>query len=153
MKDINQLMDTVDAKWEVAYTEWQTQIVSTDEIEAINEIFRKQLSALRKINNALEVKMKEKVQKLAEEMAVIKANELFTSLLDGQESSDEQIEPTIATDEKSVNETKPICDTVKTNHSGDVLLQGQQQQVHNQSMQNRDQIQNTPETMKFGEKL
>ena len=67
---------------------------------------------------------------------MIKANELFTRLLDGQESSEyknEQIEPTIANDEKSVNETKPICDTVRTNHSGDVLLQGQQQQVHNQS--------------------
>jgi len=61
MKDINQLMDTVDAKWELAYTEWQIQIMSTDEIEAIDEIFRKQLSALREINNALEVKMKETV--------------------------------------------------------------------------------------------
>jgi hypothetical protein len=29
--------------------------------------------------------MKEKVQKLAKEMAMIHANELFTSLLDGQE--------------------------------------------------------------------
>jgi hypothetical protein len=47
-------MDTVDVKWELAYTEWQTQIVSTDEIEAIDEIFRKQLSSLREINNALE---------------------------------------------------------------------------------------------------
>ena len=55
MKDINQLMDTVDAKWELAYTEWQTQIISTDEIEAIVEIFRKQLSALREINTALEL--------------------------------------------------------------------------------------------------
>ena len=56
MKDINQLMDTVDAKWELAYTEWQTQIMSTDEIEAIDEIFRKQLSTFREINNALELK-------------------------------------------------------------------------------------------------
>jgi hypothetical protein len=131
MKDINPLMDTVDAKWELAYTEWQTQIVFTDQIESIDEIFRKQLSALREMNNALELKIKETAQKLAEEMAMIKANEIFNSLLDGQESSEyknEQIEPTIATDEISVNETKPICDAVKTNHSGDVLLQSQQQQ-------------------------
>ena len=46
-------MDTVDAKWELAYTEWQAQIVSTDEIEAIDEIFRKQLSALREMNMLL----------------------------------------------------------------------------------------------------
>ncbi len=39
MKDINQLMDTVHAKWELAYTEWQTQIMSIKEIEAINENF------------------------------------------------------------------------------------------------------------------
>ncbi len=39
-------------------------IVSTDEKEAINEIFRKQLSTLREINNALEVKLKERVQRL-----------------------------------------------------------------------------------------
>ncbi len=58
MKDINQMMDTADAKWELAYTEWQTQIIFTDEIEAIDEIFRKQLSALSEINNALELKMK-----------------------------------------------------------------------------------------------
>ncbi len=80
--------------------------------------------------NALEVKMKEKVQRLAGETAMIKANEIFTSSLDGQGSSEyrnEQIEATIANDEKSVNETKPICDTVEKNHSGDVLLQGQQQ--------------------------
>jgi hypothetical protein len=150
MKDINQLMDTVDAKWELAHTEWQTQIVSTDEIEAIDEIFRKQLSASREINNALKLKMKETVQKLSEEMAMIKANEIFNSLLDGQESSEyknEQIEPTITNHEKSVYETKPICDTVETNHSGDVLMQGQQQQVHNQLMQNQDQIQDIPETM------
>ena len=59
---------------------------------------------------------------------MIKANELFTRLLDGQESSEyknEQIEPTITNHEKSVYETKPICDTVETNHSGDVLLHGQ----------------------------
>jgi hypothetical protein len=114
--------------------------VSTDEIEAIDEIFRKQLSALREINNALEVEMKEKVLGLAEEMANDKASKIFPSLLDGQESTEyknEQIKPTIANDEKSVDETKPICDTVKTNHSGDVLLQGQQQQVHNQLMQNQ----------------
>jgi hypothetical protein len=36
---------------------------------------------------------------------------------------------------------------VKTNHSGDVLCQ--QQQVHNQSMQNQDQIQDFPETMQM----
>ncbi len=36
----------------------------------------------------------------------------------------EQIEPTITNDEKSVDETKPICDDVETNHTGDVLLQG-----------------------------
>ncbi len=48
---------------------------------------------------------------------------------------------------KSVYETKPICDTVKTNHSGDVLLQ--QHQVRNQSMQNQDQIQDIPETMQM----
>jgi hypothetical protein len=116
MKDINQLMDTVDAIWELAYTEWQLQILSADEVEEIDEIFRKQLSALREITNALDLKMKETVQKLAEEMAMIKANEIFNSLFDGQESSEyknEQIEPTIANDEKSVNETKPICDTVK----------------------------------------
>jgi hypothetical protein len=77
MKDINQLMDTVDAKWELAYTVWRTQIVSTEEIEAIDEIFRKQLSTLREINNAFKVKLKEKVQQLAEEMAMIKANEHF----------------------------------------------------------------------------
>jgi hypothetical protein len=126
--------------------------VSTDEIDAINEIFCKQLSALREMNNALEVKMKEKVLRFAEEMAMIKANELFTSLLDGQEPTEyknEQIEPAIANDEKSVSETKPICDTVKTNHSGDVLMQGQQQQVHNQSMKNQDQIQDIPETMQM----
>jgi hypothetical protein len=152
MKDINQLMDTVDAKWELAYTEWQRQIMSTDEIEAIDEIFRKQLSALREIDNALELKMKETVQKLAEEMAMIKANEIFTILSDGQQSTEytnEQIEPTITNDVKSVYETKPICDIVKTNHSGDVLLQGQQQQVHNQAMQNQDQIQDIPETMQM----
>jgi hypothetical protein len=39
MKDINQLMDTVDAKWELAYTEWHTQIMSTDEIEASMKSF------------------------------------------------------------------------------------------------------------------
>ena len=91
-------MDTVDAKW--------------------FEIFRNQLSALREINNALEVEVKEKVQRLAEEMAMIKANEIFNSLLAGQESCEhknEQIEPTIANDEKSVNETKQICYTVETN--------------------------------------
>jgi hypothetical protein len=83
---------------------------------------------------------------------MIKANELFTRLLDGQESSEyknEQIEPTITNDVKSIYETKPICDTVKTNHSGDVLFQGQQQQVHNQLMQNQDQIQDIPETMQM----
>ena len=72
--------------------------------------------------------------------------------MDGQESTEyknEQIEPTITNDVKSVYETKPICDTVKTNHSGDVLLQGQQQQVNNQSMQNQDQIQDIPETMQM----
>jgi hypothetical protein len=96
--------------------------------------------------------LKETVQKLAEEMAMIKANEIFASLLDGQESTkykNERIEPTITNDVRSVYETKPICDTVKTNHSGDVLLQGQQQQVHNQLMQNQDQIQDTPETMQM----
>jgi hypothetical protein len=85
-------------------------------------------------------------------MARIKANEFFTSLLDGQESTEyknEQIEPTIANDEKPVYETKPIYDTVETNHSGDVLLQGQQQQVQNQLIQNQDQIQDTPETMQM----
>jgi hypothetical protein len=59
-----------------------------NEIEAIDEIFRKQLSTLREINNALELKMKQTVQKLAEEMARIKANEFFTSLLNGQESTE-----------------------------------------------------------------
>ena len=85
-------------------------------------------------------------------MAMIKANEFFTSLLDGQESTEyknEQIESTTTNDVKSVYETKSICDTVKTNHSGDVLLQGQQQQVHNQSMKNQDQIQDIPETMQM----
>ncbi len=38
---------------------------------------------------------------------------------------------------------------MKTNHSDDALLQGQQQQVHNQSMQNQDQIQDIPETMQM----
>jgi hypothetical protein len=88
----------------------------------------------------------------AEEMAMIKANDFFTSLLDGQEPieyKNEQIEPTITNYVKSVYETKPICVTVKTNHSGDVLLQGQQQQVHNQSMHNQDQIQDIPETMQM----
>ncbi len=50
---------------------------------------------------------------------------------------------------KSVYETKPIYDTVKTNHSGDVLLQGQQKQVNNQSMQNQDQIQDILDTMQM----
>jgi hypothetical protein len=39
--------------------------------------------------------------------------------------------------------------TVKTDHFGDVLMQGQQQQVHNQSIQNQDQIQDIPETMQM----
>jgi hypothetical protein len=141
MKDINQLMDTVDAKWELAYTEWQTQIVSTDEIKAINEIFRKQRSTLQEINNALEVKMKELVQRLEKEMVMMKANEIFNSLLDGQELAEtmnKQTEPTIANDEKPVDETNWLFDTVETNSSSDVLLQGQQQPVHNQLMQNQD---------------
>jgi hypothetical protein len=50
MEDINQLMDTVDAKWELADPEWQKQIMPTDEIEAIDEIFGKKLSALREMN-------------------------------------------------------------------------------------------------------
>ncbi len=95
---------------------------------------------------------------------------------------------------KSVYETKPICDSMKTNHSDDDLLQGQQleelqhqtikvvkievvsqvqqqqqqqvksrenkinlkmvdiyqmEEVHNQSMQNQDQIQDIPETMQM----
>jgi hypothetical protein len=80
MKDINQMMD---AKWELGYTGWQTQVVSTDEIEAIDEIFEKKNSSLREINNALEVKMKGLVQRLEEEMVIMmKANEIFNCLLD-----------------------------------------------------------------------
>jgi hypothetical protein len=56
MKDILQLMDTVNAEGELAYTDWQTQMMSAGELEAINEIFRKQFFALREINNILEIK-------------------------------------------------------------------------------------------------
>ncbi len=38
---------------------------------------------------------------------------------------------------------------METNSSGDVLLQGQQQPAHNESMQNQDQIQEIPETMQM----
>jgi hypothetical protein len=51
-----QLMDTVNAEGELAYTDWQTQMMSAGELKAINEIFRKQFFALREINNILEVK-------------------------------------------------------------------------------------------------
>ncbi len=110
-------MVTVNAKWEHANTEWQTQIVSTNELEAIDEIFRKQLSTLREINNALKVKLKEQVQRLEEEMVTMKANEIFNSLLDGQELAEPkngQLEPTIANDEKSVDETNQRFDSVET---------------------------------------
>ncbi len=94
MNNINQPMDTVDAKWEVASAE-----SSTEEIYAINEIFRNQFTALREINNAL-------------------GNEIYNSLLDGQglaESENEWIEPSIAIDEKSVDETNQRFDPVETN--------------------------------------
>jgi hypothetical protein len=73
--------------------------MSTDKIDAINEIFRKQLSVIRKINNALEVKIKEQVQRLEEIMVIIKANEIHNSSFDGQdlaESMNEQNEPATA---------------------------------------------------------
>ncbi len=76
-------MDTVDAKWELAYIERQSQIMSSDEMEAIDWIFRKQHSALRESNNVLEAKMKEQAQRFQEEMAMIKATEFYNSLLDG----------------------------------------------------------------------
>ncbi len=40
MEGISQLMETVDDKWELACSEWQTQIMFTDGIEAINEMSR-----------------------------------------------------------------------------------------------------------------
>ncbi len=49
---------------------------------------RKQLSALREINNVLEVKIKEQVQRLEEDMDMInqiKANEFYNILCDEQE--------------------------------------------------------------------
>jgi hypothetical protein len=100
--------------------------MDSDGIEAINEMSRKQLSALRSINNVLEVKMKEQVRRLEEEMVMrnqIKANEFYNSLWDGQElgeSKNEQIELTIANDEKSVVQTKRRVYTVETDSSGEV---------------------------------
>jgi hypothetical protein len=38
---------------------------------------------------------------------------------------------------------------LETDHSDDVLLQGQQQQVHNQLIQNQNQIQDIPEPMQM----
>ncbi len=38
---------------------------------------------------------------------------------------------------------------METDHSDDVLLQGQQQQVHNQLIQNQNQIQDIPEPMQM----
>ncbi len=80
---------------------------------------------------------------------MIKANSIYSSWWDGQELADsknEQIEPTIANGEKTVAETNQRVDSVETYSSGGVLLQGQQQ-VHIQSIQNQDQVQNIPESM------
>jgi hypothetical protein len=96
--------------------------------------------------------MKEPVQRLVQEMVMMKANEIFNRLLDGQElaeTKNEQIEPTKDNDEKQL--MKQISDLILWKLTVQVMLccRVNSNQCIISRCQNQDQIQEIPETMQM----